>query len=176
MPPPFDAAVACVDYGFPWDHLITRFKFHGALDLAPVFARAVADAWADPDAAAPDIVLPVPSSPARLRERGYDQAWELARRIARRVGCKAEPTLLRRVRHTAHQIALPPGERAGNVSGAFAVEPRRTGEVRGRSIAVVDDVMTTASTAAEVARALKQAGAAQVAIWVFARTPLPGDR
>jgi len=79
------------------------------------------------------------------------------------------------VRETAHQLALPLAERAGNVRGAFAVEPRRRAELRGRHVAIVDDVMTTASTAAEIAGVVKQAGAATVEIWVLARTPRPGD-
>ena len=174
--PAFDSALAGVDYRFPWDRLIAGFKFHGALDVAPVFVQALVDAHErQTRPIRPDLVVPVPLSAARLRERGYNQAWELARRAARRLGVAADATLMLRVRHTAHQIALPPGERAGNVSGAFAVAPRQANTLHGRSIAVVDDVMTTASTAGEVARTLKRAGAAHVAIWVVARTPLPGD-
>jgi predicted amidophosphoribosyltransferase len=80
------------------------------------------------------------------------------------------------VRDTPHQLALPPDARAGNVRDAFAVEPRRRAELRGRTVAVVDDVMTTASTAAELARVFRQAGAARVEAWVVARTPRPADR
>ena len=176
-PPPFDAAFARVDYAYPWDRLIPAFKFHAALDLAPVFAEAIVEACADRDSgAAPPLVVPVPLSGARLRERGYNQAWELARRAARRLGGAADPNLVLRIRDTPHQLALPPGERAGNVRGAFAVEPRRLAEVRERTIAVVDDVMTTGSTLAEIARVLKLAGAARVEVWVVARTPRPGDK
>jgi len=173
--PPFDAALAAVDYRPPWDRLVTAFKFHGALDLAAVFADAIVGAERRRAAARPALVLPVPLAPARGRERGYNQAWELARRVARRLDLVAEPDLLLRLRETAHQLALPLVERAGNVRGAFAVEPRRRAELRGRHVAVVDDVMTTASTAAEIAGVLKQAGAATVEIWVLARTPRPGD-
>ena len=180
-PPPFDAAFARVDYAYPWDSLIPAFKFHAALDLAPVFAEAIVEAIVEACAGrdageAPAVVVPVPLSAARLRERGYNQAWELARRIARRLRCAADAHLLLRIRDTPHQLALPPEERAGNVRGAFAVEPRRLGEVRGRTIAVVDDVMTTGSTLAEIARVLKGAGAERVEAWVFARTPRPGDQ
>ena len=173
-PPPFDAALACVDYGPPWDHLITRFKFHAALDLAPTFAAAIAGA-AEGAAWRPSLLLPVPLAAERLRERGYNQAWEVARRLARRLSIPSEPALLLRLRDTAHQLALPPGERAGNVRGAFAVEPLRRAELAGADVAIVDDVMTTGSTVAELAGVLKQAGAARVAVWVFARTPRPGN-
>jgi predicted amidophosphoribosyltransferase len=87
----------------------------------------------------------------------------------------ADPALLLRVRDTVHQLALPPLARAGNVAGAFAVEPLRRGELAGQDVAVVDDVMTTGSTAAELARVLKQAGAGRVEVWVLARTPRPDD-
>ena len=175
-PPPFDAALAAVDYRPPWDRLVTAFKFHGALDLAAVFTDAIVGAERRRAAPRPALLLPVPLGAARWRERGYNQAWELARRVARRLGVRAEAQWLLRIRETAHQLALPPTARAGNVHGAFAVEPRRRAEVAGRRIAVVDDVMTTGSTAAELARVLRQAGAARVEIWVVARTPRPADR
>ena len=119
--------------------------------------------------------MPVPLAPARLRARGYNQAWELARRVASALGIAADPSLLLRLRETVHQLALPPLARAGNVAGAFAVEPRRRGELAGRHVAIVDDVMTTGSTAAEIARVLRQAGASTIEIWVLARTPRPED-
>jgi len=176
-PPPFDAAFARVDYAYPWDRLIPAFKIRAALDLAPAFVAAMAEAGAGRDLDAPEIlVVPAPLSDARLRERGFNQARELARRLAPRIGGRAESSLMLRLRDTPHQIALPPDERAGNVRDAFAVEPRRRSEIRGRAVALVDDVMTTGSTAAEIARALRHAGAARVEVWVVARTPRPGDR
>ena len=174
-PPVFDASIACVDYLAPWDRLVTAFKFHAALDLGPVFATPIANAAVAAGAPRPDLLLPVPLAAARLRERGYNQAWELARRTGQQLGIPTEPSMLLRIRDTSHQLSLPPAARAGNVHGAFAVEPARRKEVSGRSIAVVDDVMTTGSTAAAIASALKQAGAAHVSIWVYARTPRPGE-
>lgn len=172
-PPAFDAAVAAVDYAFPWDRLIASFKFHDALDLAGVFAASLGDALARTAMPAPDRVLPVPLAASRLVERGYNQAWELARRIAAANRWPADPALLLRVRDTPHQLALPPDARAANVRGAFAVEPAKRGELAGRRVLVVDDVMTTASTADEIARVLRAAGAAHVAVAVVARTPRP---
>ncbi|HEX2540848.1 MAG TPA: ComF family protein [Caldimonas sp.] len=174
-PPAFDAAIAWADYAAPWDRLVTDLKFHAALDLAPVFATALVAAAVSAGAAAPSLLLPVPLAAARLRERGYNQAWELARRVGRRLGIRADAGLLLRLRETSHQLSLPPAERLGNVRGAFAVEPGRRCELAGRSVALIDDVMTTGSTAAEIAAVLKQAGAAHVAVWVVARTARPGE-
>lgn len=170
-PPAFDRTWAAVDYDHPWDAVISRFKFHAALDLTGTLARLLVLAHRRAGDAAPALVLPIPLSVERLCERGYNQAWELARRAARAVGSAADPGLLLRVRDTAHQLAFPPEERAGNVRRAFAVEPRRLAEVRGVRIVLVDDVMTTGATAAEAARTLLQAGAADVGVWVVARTP-----
>lgn len=167
-PPPFSRCVAAIDYVEPWDALIRQFKFHQRVELAPLFAGLMREAVASTEP--PGLLLPAPLSPARLRERGYNQSWELARRL----GPEADPALLLRVRDTAHQVDLPLAQRAGNVRGAFAVEPLRRREVEGREITLVDDVLTTGATAAEMARTLLAAGAARVQLWVLARTPSPG--
>ena len=174
-PPSFDSALAGVDYDHPWDRLIARFKFNAALDLAASLADLLASAHIDSGRAQPALLLPVPLSDQRLRERGYNQAWEVARRVARTLRCPADPHLLLRVKDTPHQLSLPRARRAANVRGAFAVEPRRAHELRGRSVTLIDDVMTTAATASEISTVLKQAGAAEVHLWVVARTPPPGD-
>lgn len=173
QPPPFARAIAAVDYVAPWDDLVRRFKFDAALDLADVLARRMLDAVEHSRAQRPDWLLPVPLADERLRERGYNQAWELARRIARALPCASDARLLLRLKNSPHQLSLPPAERAANVRGAFAVEPRRRHALRDRHVAVLDDVMTTGATLAEVARSLLQSGAASVQVWVLARTPRP---
>ena len=174
-PPSFDSALASVDYDHPWDRLIARFKFNAALDLAASLAGLLVRTHLASDRAHPALLLPVPLSPKRLRERGYNQAWELTRRAARTLRCTADAGLLLRVKDTPHQLSLPRARRAANVRGAFAVEPRRAHELRGRSVTLVDDVMTTAATAEEISAVLKQAGAAEVHLWMVARTPPPAD-
>ncbi len=171
-PPPFARTLAAVDYGHPWDALITHFKFHAALDLTTALVERMLAAR--DDLHTPALLMPVPLSEARLRERGYNQAWELARRLGAALTCPTDATLLLRVKDSPHQIAFPPAQRAGNVRAAFAVEPRRRGELQGRSVMLVDDVMTTGATAAEAARTLLHAGASEVAVWVVARTPRHG--
>ena len=170
-PPPYAHTLAAVDYDHPWDGLITHFKFHAALELAPALAARMLAAQRLGHAPAPTLLLPIPLSDARLRERGYNQAWELAQRLGRALRCATDARLLLRVKDTPHQLALPPEQRAGNVRAAFAVEPRRRAELRGRRVTLVDDVMTTGATVAEATRSLLQAGASEVGVWVVARTP-----
>ncbi len=172
--PPFSSALAAVDYAYPWDRLINDFKFNAQPDLAELLARLLIDARSRRPQHAPDVILPVPLSVGRLRERGYNQSWELARRCAARLNCQADAGLLLRIKDTAHQSDLPRERRAPNVLGAFAVEPARRTELRGRSVTLIDDVMTTQATAAEASRTLLAAGAAAVHLWVVARTPAPG--
>jgi ComF family protein len=174
-PPPQDGALTAMDYAHPWDQLIARFKFSDALDLAPCFARRMHEACQSSAATSLDLLLPVPLSTQRLRERGFNQSWELARRLAAHLGRKADASLLLRIKDTPHQLAFPVDRRESNVKGAFAVEPRRAGELQGKTIAVVDDVMTTGATMGEIARVLKRCGAAQVHAWTLARTPAPGE-
>lgn len=164
--------MAAFDYDYPWDGLLAAFKFRAALDLAPALAERLGNAVVDNAAPMPDLLLPTPLAPARLRERGHNQAWEIARRLAQRLGVRADAHLLLRIKDTPHQLSLPQAGRAANVRGAFAVEPVRRRELAGKSVAVVDDVMTTGATAAEMADTLLQAGAARVSIWVLARTPI----
>ena len=182
-PPPFEHTVCVADYGFPWDRLIAHFKFEGRVELAGVLAGLLADVLAEElterlhetlmEGAAPTVslVLPVPLSARRLAERGYNQAWEIARRVAARAGLPARADLLLRPWDTAHQADLGRSERQLNLRTAFMVDPRQRAALQGRRVALVDDVMTTGATAREAATALLRAGANAVHVWVIARTP-----
>lgn len=172
-PPPYSRTLAAADYDHPWDGLITQFKFHDALDLAPALAERMLAALNEAGLPAPGLLLPIPLSDLRLRERGYNQAWELTKRLGAALNCPTDAALLLRVKDTPHQLAFPPDQRAGNVRAAFAVEPKRRGEIAGRCVTLVDDVMTTGATVNEAARTLLQAGASEVDVWVVARTPRP---
>lgn len=173
-PPPIDRTSAATDYAHPWDGLIARLKFHDGLDLLGDLTGLMHAALTRDLAAPCDWALPVPLSPQRLAERGYNQSWELARRLAPDWAQRADARLLLRVRDTPHQLGLKRSEREANVRGAFAVDPLRTAELSGRSVLLVDDVMTSGATAFEIARTLRQAGAARIHLAVLARTPL-GD-
>jgi ComF family protein len=174
-PPPFDRALAAVDYRHPWSALILQLKFNAGLELAGVLSTLLVEAALSRTAPLPDLLLPMPLSQRRLRERGFNQAWELARRLVPALPVPASAGVLLRVTDTPHQLAFPTERRAANVRGAFAVAEAHRAAVAGRCVALVDDVMTTGATAAEAARMLKQAGAARVEVWAVARTPRPGD-
>lgn len=171
-PPPVQRTVCVADYDHPWDALIAAFKFHARPELAGALSARLVQAVRDAGAPPPEQVLPVPLSPRRLAERGYNQAWELARRAAVALGLPADATLLQRpVEHEAHQAELTRAERLRNLQGAFMVDPRRRDALDGRHVALVDDVMTTGATLHQAAKALQRAGAASVQAWVLARTP-----
>lgn len=167
-PPQFDATVAALAYAFPADVLVHALKFRGELAVAPLLAQLLAQRTTA--AERPDCLVAVPISERRLRERGYNQALEIARHLARATGVPLTAQLCRRTRDTLPQTDLPWGERAANVRGAFVAGSSALG-VR---IAVVDDVMTTGATLNEIAATLKRAGAQSVQNWVVARTPEPG--
>ncbi|RZJ25324.1 MAG: ComF family protein [Haliea sp.] len=167
-PPPLDACHAAVSYAYPWSSLISHYKFHDQPGWAITFATLLRSApWVEPALEAAQIVLPMPLWHERMAARGFNQALELARRLA---PAKTEPALLLRVRGTAPQLALDRAARLANVRDAFALDPSRAGSVRGRALLLVDDVMTSGATLFSAAAMLRQAGAASVTAVVIART------
>jgi ComF family protein len=161
-PPRFDATLALWRYEFPCDQLVQALKYRARLALAGFFARSLASRPL-PEV---DLIVPMPLHPKRLAERGFNQALEIARGLARRLDRPIEPRGVRRVKHTLPQTELPYEERAKNVRGAFLCDL----DLSGKSVAVVDDVMTTGATLDELARTLKRAGATRVENFVIART------
>jgi ComF family protein len=171
QPPPLDACLAACAYAWPWPDCIAQFKFQGEAGWAEPLATLMRSApWVEPALERCDIVLPMPLSRQRLRERGYNQALELARRLAPE---KTEPALLLRTRETPAQSDLTRAERLRNLRGAFALEPLRAGTAQGRRIVLVDDVMTSGASLFAAAQVLRTAGAAHITAVVLARTELP---
>jgi ComF family protein len=170
-PPPFARTVCAVDYAFPWDALIQALKYDGQPELAAPLAGLLVSALRRGEAPAVDLVLPVPLAPARRQARGYNQAWELARRAARALHRPARADLLQRVLDTPAQAVLDRRERQHNLRAAYWVPAAAAAVLRGRHLALVDDVLTTGATLREAAAALQRAGAASVQAWVVARTP-----
>lgn len=163
-PPAFDAVTAAFRYAAPADRLIQDLKYRRRLALARVLGRRLAAQIAA--APLPDVIVPVPLHPARLRERGYNQSLELARVLARQLGIPlAAHDAVVRIRPTASQTRLAPEERKRNVRNAFRI----AADFSGRHVAIVDDVMTSGHTVNTLAKSFKRAGARCVSVWVVAR-------
>lgn len=169
-PPAFDMTVAAAPYALPLDRLVLQLKFGGGLALARLLGEAMADAaLATPGFIRPDMLCPVPLGPRRLIERGYNQALEMARPLARRLALPLQARMAVRVKETlALSRAATPAERRAHIAGAFAAQQRE--RIEGRHIGLVDDVMTSGATMNELASLLKRYGAARITCLVFART------
>ncbi|MEO0318557.1 MAG: hypothetical protein RL404_2234 [Pseudomonadota bacterium] len=178
-PPSFDRTLALVDYSPPVDRLLQNLKFRGQLPLATALGTLLARAAATLPAvnamaaartgSALPLLLPVPLSRERLAERGFNQAHEIARPLARILRLKIAMGVCVRSRHTDAQATLTMDERRVNMRGAFAVLQRQA--LIGKTVFVVDDVMTTGHTLESLASCLKRHGAAHVFNFVIARTP-----
>ncbi len=170
-PPAFDAAWAGFIYRAPFDHLVQRLKFNDALSvgraLAPIWSAALRARLQAPDAIQPQALIPIPLHRSRLRQRGYNQAFELARDLGAELELPVLPQALLRTRATAPMPGLDLPTRRRNIRGAFglgqAALPQR--------VALIDDVMTSGSTLNEAAKTLKRAGVERVEVWVLARRP-----
>ncbi|MCX7185219.1 MAG: ComF family protein [Nitrosospira sp.] len=163
-PPAFTHTVAAVSYAFPIDAMIHSLKYRANLAMAPILADLLA-AQID-QVIFPDFIIPMPLHPVRLRERGFNQALEIARCIAKKTGIALLPDVCKRIKNTVSQTGLPWKEREKNIRGAFACEM----DLTGKHIAVLDDVMTTGATLNELTRVLHACRAVKVSGWVVART------
>lgn len=161
-PPHFDAALAAYRYDFPLDKLIQAFKYGHRLALADYFGREIAALGAALEA---DLIVPLPLHDDRLRQRGFNQALELARSLAQACRLPIDAHSCRRVRDTPAQAGLAWRERVSNLRHAFVCNA----DLSGSRIILVDDVMTTGASLDECARTLKLHGAAKVTALVLAR-------
>jgi ComF family protein len=163
--PPFALVVCPWIYAYPIDHCVQALKFRGERAWARLFGTLLARARRLAGGGLPDLAVPVPLHLRRLRERGYNQSADLARFAARALALPVDARALERLRATEVQSRLPASARATNVEGAF----RAARALQGLRVALVDDVLTTGSTAAAAAAALRAAGADGVELWVVAR-------
>ena len=161
-PPHFDATFASLAYAFPTDLLVQSFKYGHQLALAGLFVRLM---WAS-EVPKGDVLIALPLSKERLRERGFNQALEITKLLARSSGMALNLAGTSRIVDTAAQTSLPWKERRANIRHAFECSI----DLSGKSIVVVDDVMTTGATLDEFAVTLKRHGATRVSNWVLART------
>ncbi len=169
--PAFDRCRVPYLYRFPVDAMIRRYKFHQALELGGVLGgRLAAFLIREPEARPRriDALVPVPLHVTRLRERGYNQAAELAGMVSARLGTPVRHDLCARTRPTESQARLPAAARAKNMRGAFTASPAAAG----LRLAIVDDVVTSGETVNSLAKALRRAGADYLEVWALARAGL----
>ena len=166
-PPPFERARAVARYDGIMRKLIHDFKFRDTHNARRLFGRWLCQAAPELIADA-DCIVPIPLARFRLLSRRFNQAQLLAAEVSQLSGKPADSLALRRTRSTASQIGLTRRERERNVSGAFAVSATSIPAISGKSILLIDDVMTTGSTAAAATKALKKAGAARVDVLTLA--------
>ena len=162
--PPLTETHAVFDYAFPLDRLLPRLKFHRDFASGRVLAQTMVDECAK--LIRPDALLPLPLHRGRLRRRGYDQALELARPLARALNLPLLKGVLERSKSTSAQSRLAAEARKRNLRGAFRVVVEQPLPAH---IVLVDDVMTTGATLHAAARTLLAAGAQRVDAWVCAR-------
>ena len=173
-PPPFEQVVAPWHFGFPLDTAISRFKHRAQWPLGRLLAQLLGHALQhryDQGLPRPDLLLPVPLSRRRLRQRGFNQAGMLARWLSGPLQIPCEERWLLRPRDTVAQQSLDAKARWQNLRQAFALAPQAV--LQGRHVALVDDVLTTGATARALASLLRQGGARRVDVYCLARTARP---
>ncbi len=165
--PPFDRLTAALRYEATVPYLVQALKFRARYAHARLLGALLADCVSGlPDR--PEVIIPVPLDSRRYRERQFNQSLEIARWVARQTGIPLDYSLCRRVRPTTAQARLSAKERRRNIRKAFSV----TAPLPYRHVAILDDVVTTAATAGELAITLRRAGAVTIDVWACARTPL----
>lgn len=173
-PQSLHALVAAVDYAYPWDGLIARFKFRGEPGWAgPLAALMLRQPGVRELLRACDVMVPVPVTATRLAERGYNQSWELIKALRRQSADPQAVALsdaLVRVGNAPDQHPLPREQRLRNLQGSFVAHPNHGTRLQKTHVLLVDDVSTTGTTLNSAAQALLLAGAARVSALVLART------
>jgi len=169
-PPPFSQIVAPWHYRFPVDALIQRYKDSGqracAKPLLKGLGETVSTMLSRSPEGQPDLLIPAPMHPARRRNRGFNQASDIAEYLSRELNIPWSQAHMIRTRYSPPQRGLNRQDRLANLSGAFQV----TKSLPAR-IALIDDVVTTGATVRQLALTLKQAGAEELQVWALARTP-----
>lgn len=163
-PPAFDSAQAVFDYAYPIDGLLVAYKFAAQLSLANLFAQKILTRL-DCETL-PDVIVPMPLHPERLKQRGFNQALEIARSVARQLSIPIDRTSCARVRATPAQVGLTREERLKNMRGAFYC----AGNFEGARVAIIDDVMTSGASANALSKQLRGLGAKEIQLWLVART------
>lgn len=164
-PPKFDRCLAALRYEHPLDHLISGLKFRDKLVYGRLLSGLLKDFLEQQLHELPELLIPVPLHPSRLKERGFNQALELTRPLSKHFGIPVDIQSAIRNRATAPQSGLDKKERRRNIRGAFELK----GKLKARHIAIIDDVVTTGNTVNELTRILRRGGANRVEVWTVGR-------
>jgi len=164
-PPPYTRTYTAFSYGPPLSPLIQALKFERRLDYGLLLSQLMIASLSRDCATLPDVLIPVPLHRTRLAQRGFNQALELARPLARHFNIALDSNSCQRLRSTKQQSQLAADERHQNMKGAFRI----SGTLRQRHAAIIDDVMSTGSTVDALAHALRCHGIEQVDVWICAR-------
>jgi ComF family protein len=167
--PPIDYLISSLHYAYPVGHLVAQLKFQHDLTLAKIFSHLLLTAltthYKEHPIELPDLIIPVPLHKKRIRQRGFNQALEIARPIAKALNIPIAINTIQRIKHTQAQSLLSAKERRKNLRQSFAlIKP-----LSARHIVLVDDVVTTGATVYELAILLKRSGVKKVGVWTVAR-------
>ena len=176
-PPDFDATHAVFLYQYPIDTMMQRYKYGNMLNISHTFGQLLTDQLLTRQLLASsvsfeaiDLIIPMPMHPTRIKQRGFNQALEIAKILSKNCKEKLDFKSVQRQTLTPPQASLPLKQRVKNIKGAFKVNTETIDGLTGKKIAIVDDVMTTGASLNELAKTLKNAGASHVECWVIART------
>ena len=163
-PPEQDTSFSLFEYKAPIDRLIADFKYHDKLFLSQFLAKKMAKGLKSRPL--PQLLIPIPLHPRRLRQRGYNQSLELTKILSKQLSIPFCSKSLIRIKDSQPQTSLPYKQRAKNIQRAFKV----VNTMLPTHIALIDDVLTTGHTANAAAKALHQAGVITIEVWTIART------
>jgi ComF family protein len=165
-PQPYDECFCPYQFESPISEQIRDFKYHERPELAKPLAQVLAREISANQLELPDLLVPVPMHLSRLRSRGYNQSARLAQELGKILSIEADYNLLIKTHNTTPQAKLGLNQRSINLKGSFTVKH----SVQARKVAIVDDVVTTGATAAEIAKILKRNGVEYVQVWGIAHT------
>ncbi len=173
--PAFNGSKIPFRYDYPLNHLILDFKFKHHFARGKLLSQLLIDFLQDAyrEHLLPDLLVPVPIYKWRRFQRGFNQSELLARDIAQSLRITNYPRLCYRTHHLQSQKDSGKQARLGNLKNAFTIDKRKSTLIKGKHLALVDDVVTTGSTVDELSKLLLQQGAASVVVWALARTPEP---
>lgn len=169
-PPIYNCLITPFYYQFPVDFIVTAIKFHNKLAYTKTLGLLLAQTIQQRVANLPEIIIPIPLHPKRLKERGYNQALEIARPISRRFGIPIDYQSCVRLKSTSPQTSLKIRQRQQNIKNAFHIQR----DFAAKHVALLDDVITTGSTVTELSKLLKAYGVESIQVWCCAKTILTG--